>query len=1069
MCATFAQLLLTYFYKTTTMKTTNPLCRLVFLILIFGTTALVNLGYAQTSLIPSNSTWKYLDDGSNQGTSWIDSAFNDGSWSSGAAVLGYGGVSGATVATTVSYGPSSTNKYVTTYFRKQFSLSNPDYTNIYLDLLCDDGAIIYINGKQAYSYNMPGSWSYTTYASSAIGGADEGDYTTYTIPDTFLINGVNTIAVELHNASAGSSDLGFDLAISAEYIDDIFSKGGIWNYLDDGSNLGTSWIDSGYNHTSWSSGNAVLGYGTIDGATVTTTVAYGPSSTAKYATTYFRKEITISNPSYSHLDIDLLCDDGAVIYINGKKALTYNMPTTYDYSTYVGNAVGGTDEGDYTTYRILDSFLIDGVNTFAVEIHQADGSSSDLGFDMSIAGKNLKTAYGRLFMDLDASGTFTAGDEHGSGAIEIYLYNDVDSNGVYTQAELIDSTLTDPLGYWTISFTDTFRHAAIVMDENDLESSTILTTSTEYTFITDTLSSDSLFGYFGMLGPRSLCLLVADNQNGNNVDQYYMVNRLTGKNQHIAEIEGITDIEAIAVKLGMDTVWAFNGAQLGWLDLQTGAFNSVGSGLGSGDGTIGGSNVTHSFTDLDGMAFDALNDVLYATEANASGNDLLVAVNRNTGALIQDFFGSGVDYVEITGTNIKENVDDIAFNPITHELLASNNASNGDSSRYISIDPATGVGTVIADIGAGDFEGMGYYNSGELYGTTGILSKTGYPANSFYQINRNTGVGTKVDSLYSGADDVEACGCLTGPSTNMITGVVFYDVDSSGTYDSEIDSIESSVIVHLYRDANSNGTIDAGDYIIDSAYSNGANGIYLFLVDSLGDFLTRPYIFGTPLQTLNVTTNDSLEEEASFVNYGEVDGKNDFGFHISAGGSPILPVDFIEINAVWQANDAKITWITASEENTELFEIEKSTDNKNYQTVGSVSAAGNSVILNEYQFIDALAYTNADALTYYRIKEIDHDGELTYSAPVALTKTAKETISAYPNPFADVINIEIEGSFKHAELSLINAIGVTVSNKVYQNGMNMNTTINNLKELPSGIYYLRIEVDQKVKLVKLIK
>src|SRR6266542_1593440 len=42
-----------------------------------------------TTLIAANSTWKYLDDGSNQGTSWRQPAFNDSSWRSGAAPLGY--------------------------------------------------------------------------------------------------------------------------------------------------------------------------------------------------------------------------------------------------------------------------------------------------------------------------------------------------------------------------------------------------------------------------------------------------------------------------------------------------------------------------------------------------------------------------------------------------------------------------------------------------------------------------------------------------------------------------------------------------------------------------------------------------------------------------------------------------------------------------------------------------------------------------------------------------------------------------------------------------------------------
>ena len=71
---------------------------------------------AQTvSLVSPLSSWKYLANGSNQGTAWRASAFNDATWLAGNAQLGYGDGDEATV---VSFGPSSTAKYITTYFRK---------------------------------------------------------------------------------------------------------------------------------------------------------------------------------------------------------------------------------------------------------------------------------------------------------------------------------------------------------------------------------------------------------------------------------------------------------------------------------------------------------------------------------------------------------------------------------------------------------------------------------------------------------------------------------------------------------------------------------------------------------------------------------------------------------------------------------------------------------------------------------------------------------------------------------------------------------------------------------------
>ena len=74
------------------------------------------------ALIPFGSTWKYLANGSNQGTAWTAIGFNDGSpWLSGPAELGYGDGDEATV---VSYGSNASNKYVTTYFRKTISIPN---------------------------------------------------------------------------------------------------------------------------------------------------------------------------------------------------------------------------------------------------------------------------------------------------------------------------------------------------------------------------------------------------------------------------------------------------------------------------------------------------------------------------------------------------------------------------------------------------------------------------------------------------------------------------------------------------------------------------------------------------------------------------------------------------------------------------------------------------------------------------------------------------------------------------------------------------------------------------------
>ncbi len=170
---------------------------------------------AQTvSIIPQNSSWKYLDNGTNQGTAWRATAFNDGTWSSGNAELGYGDGGEATV---VSYGSNASNKYRTTYFRKAFSVSDPaSYSTFTLGLLRDDGAVVYLNGIEVARSNMPtGTIDYRKLASSAVSGTNESTFYSFTLNPSSFVSGNNVLAVEVHQSSVSSSDLSFNLKLDA--------------------------------------------------------------------------------------------------------------------------------------------------------------------------------------------------------------------------------------------------------------------------------------------------------------------------------------------------------------------------------------------------------------------------------------------------------------------------------------------------------------------------------------------------------------------------------------------------------------------------------------------------------------------------------------------------------------------------------------------------------------------------------------------------------------------------------------------------------------------------------------
>jgi hypothetical protein len=166
----------------------------------------------QTVLVPTGSTWKYLDDGSDKGTLWREAGFDDSGWSSGLAQLGYGDGDESTV---LGFGPDPNNKFITTYFRHTFNVSDPSQFNyLHLRLLRDDGAVVYLNGAEIKISNMPDvTIGFLTRATSGVANGAEDTYYEDYLSGSYLSPGTNVLAVEIHQVSGTSSDISFDLEL----------------------------------------------------------------------------------------------------------------------------------------------------------------------------------------------------------------------------------------------------------------------------------------------------------------------------------------------------------------------------------------------------------------------------------------------------------------------------------------------------------------------------------------------------------------------------------------------------------------------------------------------------------------------------------------------------------------------------------------------------------------------------------------------------------------------------------------------------------------------------------------
>lgn len=162
--------------------------------------------------VAKESVWKFNDQGQNLDTSWYQVKFNDSQWDFGKGELGYGDQDENTV---LNFGGNANSKFPTYYFRHNFIASKViEIDSLILKLKRDDGAIVYLNGHEIVRSNMKkGKVTYDSLAAAVVGGSDEQTYFEYRFKNNYLVEGMNVLAVEVHQNDTTSSDLSFDLSL----------------------------------------------------------------------------------------------------------------------------------------------------------------------------------------------------------------------------------------------------------------------------------------------------------------------------------------------------------------------------------------------------------------------------------------------------------------------------------------------------------------------------------------------------------------------------------------------------------------------------------------------------------------------------------------------------------------------------------------------------------------------------------------------------------------------------------------------------------------------------------------
>lgn len=162
-----------------------------------------------------------------------------------------------------------------------------------------------------------------------------------------------------------------------------------------------------------------------------------------------------------------------------------------------------------------------------------------------------------------------------------------------------------------------------------------------------------------------------------------------------------------------------------------------------------------------------------------------------------------------------------------------------------------------------------------------------------------------------------------------------------------------------------------------------------------------------------------------------------------------LPIELTQLFVKIKEGEIDVFWETASEINNSYFELQKSYEGINYETIQIISGHGTTNIHSNYEFID---FSVKSGTSYYRLKQVDFNGDFEYSEAIVIVLPNTQTINLYPNPNSgnyfslDNYNGPIDN------ISVFDSQGriINLKNQYNQNQFDFETT------LQKGIYFVKI-------------
>jgi hypothetical protein len=180
--------------------------------------------------------------------------------------------------------------------------------------------------------------------------------------------------------------------------------------------------------------------------------------------------------------------------------------------------------------------------------------------------------------------------------------------------------------------------------------------------------------------------------------------------------------------------------------------------------------------------------------------------------------------------------------------------------------------------------------------------------------------------------------------------------------------------------------------------------------------------------------------------------------------SAVLPIVLIDFKAVG-TKTIQLTWRTATEIANHFFAIERSADGYEFVEIGRLPGAGTSQEIQEYTFTDEQPFPGTN---YYRLRQVDFDGQFSYSKVVSATVGQAGGIRLFPSPATDFLKIQLEKPLtENAGFEIFDLAGRLVQVGEFSTE-NADFELD-VAELPEGIYFLHLVIERELLVQKFLK